>query len=516
MSNIFSRRNFIAGAALAATAPRTVSARATGPYVGAARDFLDTMIEKGTDRYGSKSTPVFCLSLDPEKHMPPRAPEKIDWTYRRSFEYLYRDFGYYWKSHLHSADLIYDQGTIRALYALTDADKNPKYRRAADAYLDFFLSNMVSEQTGIFGWGEHIFYNVFLDYLIGGAFTVKASRNFSFNHELERWTTIYDLTWPKSPAKTLAEIDAIYEYKIHDPKTFINNRHSDYFEGRKTSDTLTFVKHSGLFVHAFTFAYAKTNEPQYRDWAMKAADLFWGYRDPRTNLVRSSVQRKDEPVAVAELALLVLFLLRSFQWHPEQVYLDRALAYLHGYQKYFKVDDQGHYRDVVGTDGVDHKPGQFSEYWEGPLRMAKAAVLAYSLSADPAMLELADDIASRITPEMKFDTIIQRSLISDEVESRAVAISTVIDLYEVTGNRKYLTKAQELADDAIRKFLYRGLFVSTMQLYPEGDKTVHTKVYDGRSAAGWLALNLIRLQNHSDATEAGHFKKVDKLERIYD
>ena len=448
--------------------------------------------------------------------MPAMAPEKIDWNYRRSFEYLYRDFGYYWKTHLHSADLIYDQGTIRALYALTEADKNPKFGRAADAYLDFFLNNLVSEQTGIFGWGEHVLYNVFTDYLVGGGFTVKGNRNFSFNHELERWTTIYDLTWNKSESKTLAEIDAIYEYKIHDPKTFINNRHSNYYSGRNTSDTLTFVKHSGLFAHAFTFAYAKTKEPRYKEWAMKSADLFWGYRDPRTNLVRSSVQRKEEPVAVEELALLVLFLLRAYQWHPEQAYLERALAYLHGYLKYFKVDDQGHYRAVVGTDGIDQKPGQFSAYWEGPLRMAKSAVLAYSLSGDSGMLELADDIACRITPEMNFGTIIQRSMISDEVESRAVAVSTLLDLYEVTANAKYLTKAQSLADDAIKKFLYRGLFVSSMQLYPEGDKTVHTKIYDGRTGAGWLALNLIRLQAHSDTTNTGRFHKVERLGHIYD
>jgi len=515
LQSAFSRRSFIATAAGSAMLA-SGNDRAAGPYVGAAREFLDTMIDKGTDRYGSKSTPVFCLSLDPEKHMPAKAPEKVDWQYRRSFEYLYRDFGYYWKSHLHSSDLIYDQGTLRALHALTEADKNPKYARAADAYLDFFLNNMVSDQTGIFGWGEHVFYNVFTDYIIGGAFTVRNSRNFSYNHELERWTTIYDLTWAKSPEKTLAEIDAIFEYKIHDPVTFINNRHSDYYSGRQTHDTLTFVKHSGLFVHAFTFGYSRTKEQKYRDWAMKAADLFWGYRNPNTNLVRSCVQRKDEPVAVEELALLVLFLLRAYQLQAEQVYLDRALAYLRGYIKYFKIDEQGHYRAVVGTDGVDRKPGEVSAYWEGPLRMAKSAVLAYSLSGDANMLELAGDIAGRITPEMKFNTIIQRSLISDEVEARAVALSTLLDLYEVTADRKYLMRARELADDAIKRFLYRGLFVSSMQLYPEGDKSVRTRVYDGRTAAGWLALNLIRLQRHSDATGAGQFRKKDKLDLIYD
>ena len=73
------------------------------------------------DRYGKKPSPVFCLSLDPETHAPPKPPAKIDWQYARSFEFLYRDFGYYWKSHLHGSGLIYDQGTIRALYALSAA-----------------------------------------------------------------------------------------------------------------------------------------------------------------------------------------------------------------------------------------------------------------------------------------------------------------------------------------------------------------------------------------------------------
>jgi len=50
---------------------------------------------------------------------------------RRNFEHLYRDFGYYWKSHLHSSDLIYDQGTIRALHAATEATGDKKYARAA-------------------------------------------------------------------------------------------------------------------------------------------------------------------------------------------------------------------------------------------------------------------------------------------------------------------------------------------------------------------------------------------------
>jgi hypothetical protein len=129
---------------------------------------------------------------------------------------------------------------------------------------------------------------------------------------------------------------------------------------------------------------------------------------------------------------------------------------------------------------------------------------------------MADTIIDKVTPEMTFTSIIQRSLISDEVEARACALSVAVDLYETTADTKYLKKAQALAADALQRFLYRGLFVSSMQLHPEGDKSVRTRIYDGRTAPGLLALNLIRLQQHSDATAQGTFKKLDRLDRIYD
>src|SRR5439155_12159189 len=132
------------------------------------------------------------------------------------------------------------------------------------------------------------------------------------------------------------------------------------------------------------------------------------------------------------------------------------------------------------------------------------------------LLEMAEGIMSHVTPDMTVSSVVQRSLISDEVEARSCALGTVIDLYEITGDRKHLERAEALASDTLRKFLYRGLFVSSMQLYPEGDKSVRTRVYDGRTGAGWLALNLIRLQQEIDATQAGRFRKRDRLDRIYD
>jgi hypothetical protein len=95
----------------------------------------------------------------------------------------------------------------------------------------------------------------------------------------------HDLFWSER-GETLAEIDAV-QYKIHDPQTFIGNRHSDYYSvalpaAAAVHQTL------GLFARV-AFAYAKTHDGKYLE-GQKAADLFWGYRDQRTNLCGASAQ----------------------------------------------------------------------------------------------------------------------------------------------------------------------------------------------------------------------------------
>src|SRR5438477_4328210 len=72
MESELNRRRFLAGSV---SLPFFAAAKGPdGPYFAGARQFLDTMIAKGTDRFGRKQTPVFSLALDPETHRPPKAP----------------------------------------------------------------------------------------------------------------------------------------------------------------------------------------------------------------------------------------------------------------------------------------------------------------------------------------------------------------------------------------------------------------------------------------------------------
>jgi hypothetical protein len=248
-------------------------------------------------------------------------------------------------------------------------------------------------------------------------------------------------------------------------------------------------------------------------------EVFWNIRNPKTNLIRGCVERntdEDERAGGSGIGMIALFLMRGYQWSPEPGLLEKAHAYLTAYDKYCRADDQGNFRACVHTNGDDLNPGQFDELWEGPMRIAKAAALAYSLTRDNAMLDLADVVVNNLTLEAISGGEIERSLISDAIEACATGLSTAIDLYELTAEPVYLAKARELADGAISKFMYKGLLVSEMKLFPEGDTTARKLVYDARSGAGWLAFNLMRLQRDLDSTQSGAFSKFDSLERIYD
>ena len=68
MTSDVNRRRFLAATL---SLPLLGPAKAPeGPYFTGARQFLDTMITKGVDRFGRTPTPVFCLALDPETYTP--------------------------------------------------------------------------------------------------------------------------------------------------------------------------------------------------------------------------------------------------------------------------------------------------------------------------------------------------------------------------------------------------------------------------------------------------------------
>ncbi len=87
--------------------------------------------------------------------------------------------------------LYWDQPMVASAYALSQATGDPEYARAADNYVEAFLSCCVAE-NGMFQWGNHIYYDV------------REQRVASFNgghHELRPILPAWDVFWRHAPEK---------------------------------------------------------------------------------------------------------------------------------------------------------------------------------------------------------------------------------------------------------------------------------------------------------------------------
>jgi len=234
-------------------------------YLAYAQMFADTLLQTALDKYGRVSTPMFLQVLSLKTHKPATKKDDPNWQQRYDAEdYMKAAQG---------SNLYRDIHTIKALRELTRLTKNPKYAQSADAYLGYFLKHCVSTTTGLFAWGEHMYYDVFLD-------TVVAHR-----HEMEIPLPPWEELWRIDSTAVKNEIEAIYKYHIYDKEMFWYDRHGNYYTGQFDEPAVrgTWIKHSGLYTYSFIFLYTKTHNPEYLTWAKKMADVFYAIRDPKTD-----------------------------------------------------------------------------------------------------------------------------------------------------------------------------------------------------------------------------------------
>jgi len=162
-------------------------------------------------------------------------------------------------------------------------------------------------------------------------------------------------------------------------------------------------------------------------------------------------------------------------------------------RKIFQDLRKGVYKEEVSTDGTDRKPGKLAPVWEAPIRIAKAAALAHSITRDADFWRWRDGIMARVTQEMTVASVVQRSLVSDELEARSCAVSAAIDLYELTADRKHRQSAiageRHVAEVPLSRSFRQQHAASSGSRQERAHPGFTT---DARARAGW-ALNLIRL-----------------------
>ncbi|WP_321476968.1 FG-GAP-like repeat-containing protein [uncultured Paludibaculum sp.] len=427
-------------------------------YLGKVRTFADTLLANGIDRYGSKSTPAWVSMLDIKTR---RIPESKDPNWQRSYDA--EDY----MRNARGSNLYRDIATIHTFRELSALTGDPRYKQAADAYMTWFMKTCASPTTGLFAWGEHMFYNVVRE-------DIEANR-----HELERQLPPWEELWRLNPEAVRREIEGLYTYHIHDKETFNFDRHGNFYTGKFDDPQVRgpYTKHSGLYAYSFLFLYTKTGEQKHLDWALKAGQMFWKVRNPQTNLIGGAWA----PVQSGPTNLpghLSWYLLHAYRLDRRQTVLrDVAAGLAKAYmQASWDPVARRYHRDVNVADAKP-LPGYLSPWSDGQGEsgmFGQAALMAYQETGDAEFLEFArryaqaaleDPISSGIHPE-----------------TYGKSLEFLLDMFEATHEPAYLKAVRRFAAKACETLFENGLIKET----PDG------YIYNASSGAGDLAHALLR------------------------
>lgn len=338
---------------------------------------FQTLLDKGTDRYGPKHTALWLSVLDTRTGLPPERPH----TPARVYRLIGAPRG---------STLYWDQPLVVAAHAVSRLSGNPRYAEAADAYMDAFLACDGIDGNGLFQWGNHRYYDVYEDAVVhfhGGV------------HELRPITPAWELFWRRHPQATDRYIRQMVRRHLYDPATGGFNRHDDGRRGH------AFLEAGAILVESLAWLYGRTREPELLETALRLARFSHSHRGPRTGLIRNEPDhgRWDSRVCTTEVGLWAQSLLRAADHAgcPEfrNMAGDGVAAYLrHGYDAAAKrywgqlgVEDG---RPVSAAE-PGYWPREHADIWSAdqwpthdyPMAVAEAALTLFLETGEPLYRE---------------------------------------------------------------------------------------------------------------------------------
>ena len=384
----------------------------------------DTLIKSVTDHYGDRTTPLWVAGIDPDTGMLIEQKPPNWQTYWDAEDYIMTVQG---------CNLQRDLPMLTALTRLG----GDLHTASARQYLDFWLRECPGPKTGLFPWGEHMSYNCVRDKLI-------AER-----HEMEYNPPDWELLWRVNPDAVRREIEAIHTIHIWDKERGLFDRHGNYYTGEFDPMPVRggYIKHSGLYAHAFMFLYTKTGLQEHLDWARQMADLYWRNRAPETNLIYGYVSAEGAHDASSASMLLAYYLLEAVKLHDDPFVRERALGIVDSFLKYgYNASTQ----QFANT--LDPATGAASDWGGAPWHHANASGFkaayaiwdAYEITKDKRYLDVF---------EARLRNVAETAPLMDG-EGKALAITPgaagewiqlYVKAFTATGEKRYLQHARGLA-----------------------------------------------------------------------
>jgi hypothetical protein len=241
------------------------------------------MIAHGRDVYGDQHSPLFASALDRQTMTLPDQFPPIEGIRNSDRSYS-------------GGNPMHDENFYLTLYELSKVTKDRRYANEADDALEFFFAHAQSPATGLFAWGEHMYWD-FEHEAMGGNDT----------HEFYRPWVLTDASYELAPAAMIAYARGLWRHQIADPQNGYYSRHAAWSRHRPQAGH-EFPRHGGFYIAQWAEAYERTRESEF----LTAIDSLVGYfervRNPKTNALPNHNPATQEPVVCWTLSQLSLSL----------------------------------------------------------------------------------------------------------------------------------------------------------------------------------------------------------------
>lgn len=224
---------FLLTAALA-TPPAHAQETQVGTYLATVKRYADAMIEHGRDSYGEVQSPLFASALD---RTTMRIPEEVLPAIEGIREGDRALFG---------GNPMHDECFYMLLYELTPITGDRRYKDAADAALEYFLTRAQSPATGLFAWGEHMYLD-FRTETMGG-------RDI---HEFYRPWILFDESYALAPEPMNRFARGLWYHQVGDLEHGYFSRHATW-SAPKADTGNEFPRHGGFYMAQWAEAYKRT------------------------------------------------------------------------------------------------------------------------------------------------------------------------------------------------------------------------------------------------------------------
>lgn len=434
--------------------------------LGYAREFIDTMIREGTDRYGKVYSPMFASILDMESHrLPDDIPANIEGQR-------------YGDRSLHGGNLHHDVMLLQACSLLSQITNDETYARAKKDYLQFFLKNC-PQAIGLFPWGEHAYWNFHEEKPGADIHEFLGGIPHAFWEDL----------WELDSNAVRREADGLINH-VTDLDNYNFDRHADLFKALPTPRArggggLDFPRHAGFYIHVWGSLYSKTQDQKYAEWILKMIDHHWRARTA-DGILPSTTRGAQSQIITAESTLsLGVSLLETAAILPAGNLKERCQSAGEAYAKaVLQLAHQPREGKFLSTT-QSQKP-DYSEpyrYGYGGGFTADNAVLClavHRLVKNPEALKLAEEFAAYYTAH---EPPPAHEIVRAHVYASIIGLFN--DLYSLTQKPTHLEQAERYAKLSIERLFHNGLFRGATSI----------DHYESDLMVGNLAYNLLWLES---------------------